>query len=140
MNILNKNFIKLCFILLLLVCINPAIAIYWESVTTPLNKTAYLDTDSITEYSRYYFYNIKVFNEYINDFSVITIQSAKTNPFSARIKTYSVGEYEKLKGDYNNITANITQNLEPVTYESQVNSCYKRVKEIKSKEKIDISF
>lgn len=127
-------------LLYLVFIVNASFAIDWKEITTPLGKTAYLDADSITEYENYYFYNIKIFNEYINDYSIITIQSSKNRPFSARINAYKLDEYDSLQGDYKNITAKMTKNLEPVTFESTVNSCYKKVKEILTKNNTTISF
>ncbi len=115
-------------------------AINWETVNSPTGRTAYLDSDSIIKHKLYYFYNIKVFNDAINDFSVITIQSSKTKPFSARINFYTPDEYERLEGDYLNITKNMTKNLEPVTYKSVVNSCYRRVKELTSADGLQVGF
>ncbi len=126
------------FLFLIIQC--SAYAINWETITTPAGKTAYLDKDSILQYKSYYFYNIKVFNDSINDFSVVTIQSSMSKPFSARINFYTPDEYERLQGDYLNITKNITKSLEPVTYKSTVNSCYKRVKEITSGNALQIGF
>ena len=129
----------LLILLLILSCI-PVKAIDWEEVITPLGKTAYVDKDSITEYNNYYFYNIKVYNDSIRDYSVITIQSGKNKPFSARINSYKTDEYESLNGDYDNITSNFTKDMEPVTSYSVVNSCYKRVKQIKNLANSPISF
>ena len=132
---------KINFIFLALFIIQScAFAVDWVTVSTPLGKTAYLDKDSITEFDNYYFYNIKVINEVTGKDSVITVQSGRSKPFSARIKAYNPDEYEKLQGDYSNITMNITKNLEPVTSFSIVNSCYKKVKEIMDLDKIQISF
>ena len=34
------------------------------------------------------------------------------------------GEYNEKNGDYENITNNMTSSLEPVTYQSTINTCY----------------
>lgn len=107
-------------------------AIDWVEVVTPKNRIAYLDIDSITEYKNYYFYNIKFQNPNESKYTILTMQSAKSSPMSARIKAYTEEEYKSLNGDYENITKEVRQALETVTYESVVNTCYKKVKEIKA--------
>ncbi len=119
--------ILLGFILLFLIQ-NLASAIDWIRIETPLNRIAYVDADSIIEYENYYFYNIKFQNPNNPNYIIMTMQSSKASPLSARLKTYSENEYNSLSGDYGNITSNIAKNLEPVTYVSVVNSCYKYVK------------
>jgi len=115
---------------------NSAYAIDWQSLNSPSGKTIYLDKDSIKEYKGYYFYNIKYKNSTNNNYTVVTIQSAIKHPFSARIKFYPLLEYENLKGDYGNITLNMTKDLEAVTYNSVVNTCYLEVKRmVESKKK-----
>lgn len=110
---------------------NLSFAIQWLNVETPLGRKAYIDLDSITEYKSYYFYNIKFKNKENGDFVIMTMQSSKHSPMSARVKAYTEEEYKLLDGDYNNITNNIKTELEPVTYQSVVNTCYKKVKHIK---------
>lgn len=123
---------KFIFVLILTCLIFPlkASAIKWDTLYSPAGSTVYLDVDSITEFDNYYFYNIKFQKYNSKDFMVLTIQSAIAHPFSARLKLYTEAEYESLKGDYENITAHMTKKLEPVTYQSSVNTCYKRVKSI----------
>ena len=58
------------------------------------------------------------------------MQAQKSTPFCARIKKYNLSEYGKLKGDYANITKEMTQSLEPITYESRAYAAYKAVKKI----------
>lgn len=114
----------------LLFLFSPVFAITWEKLETPSGGCVYLDTDSITQYDGYYFYNIKFRYSSKKNYTVTTIQSSHTRPFSAKIKNYDEAQYNKLKGDYENITQNETQNLEPVTFQSTVHTCYKRVKNI----------
>ena len=106
-------------------------AINWVDLTTPLGKSVALDKDSIVESDGNYFYNIKYKNANNANYTVVTIQSGTVHPFSARIKFYSLNDYENLKGDYDNITLNKTKKLEAVTYDSVVNTCYREVKKIK---------
>ena len=121
---------KICCILFLLLFIqNISLAINWKSVTTPKGRIAYVDLDSIIEFNNYYFYNIKFQNPNQTNYTILTIQSAKSHPLSSRLKAYSEEEYKALDGDYNNITKNMTTSLEPVTFESVVNTCYKVVKD-----------
>lgn len=107
-----------------------AYAIEWSEVVTPKNKKVYLDLDSINELNDYYFYNIKV-QSGLNEYKILTIQSCKNSLISAKIATYSLAEYENLKGNYANIFKNKTNKLEPVTYDSIVSACQKKVKFIK---------
>lgn len=116
--------------LLMLLLTAPVWAIDWVSTVSPNGRVAYIDVDSIKEYKSYYFYNIKFANKTPDDIVVITMQSGVKRPFSARIKAYSPSEYDSLMGNYNNTTLNYTENLEPVTYDSLVYACYKKVKEI----------
>ena len=118
--------------LLLLLAQSSSYAINWVQVTTPLNRVAYLDSDSITEYKSYYFYNIKFQNPNESNYTILTMQSSKSSPLSARLRAYTEEEYKALNGDYQNITNNLKTTLEPVTFESVVNTCYKQVKLIKS--------
>lgn len=104
------------------------LAIDWVELRAPSGRQVFLDKDSIKSQEHYYFYNIKYNNRYTNKPIVVTMQSAISSPFSARLRTYGVEEYNSLEGDYENITKNLTHNLEPVTYESIVNTCYKKVK------------
>ena len=111
--------------------INLVFAINWIDLTTPLGKSVALDKDSIVELDGNYFYNIKYKNANNAYYTVVTIQSGMVHPFSARIKFYSLNDYENLKGDYDNITLNKTKKLEAVTYDSVVNTCYREVKRLK---------
>ncbi len=120
---------KLLILLLALSFLNPTYAITWLELKTPHGRQVFLDKDSLKEFSGYYFYNIKFKDSHGYDL-VVTMQSGKLTPFSARIKSYKPSQYESLNGDYENITANMTKNLEPVTYESTVNTCYKQVRNI----------
>lgn len=125
----------LLFLMVMVFSFNGAFAIDWMELKNPYGRKVSLDKDSVIEYKGYYFYNILVPGE--KDI-VATMQSAKLNPFSAKIKTYSLEEYTALGGDYQNITNNLTQNLEPVTFESTVNTCYKEVvKLLKSKPQLE---
>jgi len=107
-------------------------AIQWEKRTSTFGRVVYLDIDSIKETSDYFFYNIKFRYENNENYIILTMQSKKTNPFSARIKAYTENEYNSLEGDYDNITANQTDKMEPVTFDSIVYACYRRVKQIKT--------
>ena len=119
---------KILFALsLFFICQNFSFAIDWYQVQTPLNRVAYVDLDSITQFKNYYFYNIKFQNPGNSEFIILTMQSSKFSPLSARIRTYKEDEYKALEGDYKNITSIVKSSLEPVTYESVVNSCYKAV-------------
>ena len=109
-----------------------AYAVEWVNLTTPLGKSVALDKDSIVKKDGYYFYNIKYKNAHNSLYTVATIQSGILHPFSARIKFYPLEEYEKLNGDYENITLNKTKNLEAVTYDSVVGTCYREVKKLKA--------
>lgn len=121
-----KKLLLISFLLLL----SPVFAITWEKLTTPMGAVVYLDTDSITQNDGYYFYNIKFKTSGRKNYTVMTIQSSHSRPFSARIQSYSEAQYDELKGDYENITKNETAQLEPVTYQSTVHTCYKRVRNI----------
>ena len=109
-----------------------AYAVEWVNLTTPLGKSVALDKDSIVKKDGYYFYNIKYKNAHNSLYTVATIQSGILHQFSARIKFYPLEEYEKLNGDYENITLNKTKNLEAVTYNSVVGTCYREVKKLKA--------
>ena len=117
----------LSILFLFFICQNFSLAIDWYQVQTPLNRVAYVDLDSITQFKNYYFYNIKFQNPGNSEFIILTMQSSKFSPLSARIRTYNEEEYKSLNGDYKNITSIVKSSLEPVTYESVVNSCYKVV-------------
>lgn len=116
-------------LILFMLLLSPVWAIEWVSTVSNNGRVAYVDIDSIQEYDGYYFYNIKFANNSADDIVIITMQSGIKTPFSARIKAYTPNEYESLMGNYKNITSNYTQNLEPVTYDSLVYACYKKVKE-----------
>lgn len=126
-------------LVLLIFTMHPAQAINWVNVEAKNGSRAQLDVDSIIEYNRCYFYNIKVFNEYTKEYVVITIQSRKRTPLSARVKYYKTSEYENLKGDYDHITDNYTIKTEPVEYGSIVYACYNEVKSIMASRQIQIS-
>lgn len=118
----------------------PVMAIDWIGLQCPTGRQVFLDKDSIKEEDNCYFYNIKFKDMHGYDI-VVTMQSAKHNPFSARLKVYKISEYEALSGDYENITKNKTTKLEPVTYTSTVYTCYKKVKELKQIQNIpEITF
>ncbi len=121
----------LFFIVLFVFGLCPCYAIQWTKLETPRGKVVYLDTDSISENSDYYFYNIK-FPISKTESQVVTIQSKKNASLSARIKVYDEIEYNKLNGDYENIQKNITSKLEPAVYGSMVNVCHRQVKQIKN--------
>ena len=130
-----KRFLFAVFFLFL--CQNSSFAINWVQVVTPLNRVAYIDSDSIVEYKSYYFYNIKFQNPNEEKYTILTIQSSKTSPLSARLRAYSEQEYNALNGDYSNITNNMKSSLESVTYQSVVNTCYNAVKRIKTAEVVN---
>ncbi len=102
-------------------------AIDWQPVYLNGNICTYIDSDSIQKTDKYYFYNIK-FNTQEGDTLVITLQSSLASPFSARVKIYTLGDYENLNGDYEHIKDNQKENLEAVTYGSIVSAAYKYVK------------
>ena len=116
-----KNFLLILFFVLIFAC--PCQAINWIELKSPSGNSVYLDKDSIKEHEGNYFYNIK-FKTEASEILVITIQTASTHPFSARIRYYSLNEYNEKNGDYENITNNMTSSLEPVTYQSTINTCY----------------
>ena len=64
---------------------NISFGIDWVQVVTPLNRVAYVDSDSITEFKNFYFYNIKFQNPNESFYTILTIQSSKSSPLSARI-------------------------------------------------------
>ncbi len=106
-------------------------AVDWVNLVSPNGRVVALDKDSIIEDGGYYFYNIKFVNHNSLNPIIVTMQSGVKHPFSARIKTYTEQEYASLNGDYTNITLNKTSKLEPVTYDSLVNTCHKAVRDIK---------
>ncbi len=114
-------------------------AITWQEVQTLSKTVAFIDVDSIKEHNNYYFFNIQVKNTSTNENVVITLQSAKNSAFAARIKAYTVAEYNSLQGDYENITNNMTENLEPTTYYSTAYACSKWVKYQKMRENTKIT-
>ena len=121
---------KIFFLLTaLLLFLNPVFAINWLDITTSNNKYLLLDTDSIKEFQSYYFYNIKT-KKNNGEEVIITMQFQKKHPFGARIKFYTNQVYEQLNGDYENITKNMTDRLEPVSFESRAFASYKKVNEI----------
>lgn len=119
----------LLILLLFLMSQNVSNAINWVRVETPMGRVAYVDSDSITPYKHYYFYNIMFQNPGNPEFVIMTMQSSKSSPLSARVKAYTEAEYKALNGDYSNITNIVKPNLEPVTYQSVTNTCYKFVKD-----------
>ena len=128
-------------LLLLILFLNLQVfAIDWQTVNAPNGKSAELDVDSIRKYKNYYFFNIKVNNPHTNKDVVITIQSRKLGGLSERIKYYKPDEYEKLGGDYDNITANITTRLKYVEYGSVVGACFEKVKLISTKDQLQVQF
>ncbi len=123
-----KKSIFLFFLLSFVYC--KAFAVNWIDLTTPLGRSVAIDKDSIVESDNYYFYNIKYKNSHNTYYTVVTVQSGVIHPFSARIRFYSLDEYISLNGDYDNIALNKTKNLEAVTYNSVVGTCYREVKNI----------
>lgn len=128
-------------LILILCCffLSNAFAIDWQDISKN-DKKLYLDKDSIVEYNNYYFYNILTTQKNGEEI-IITMQFQKNHPFGARVKYYKIAEYNKLNGDYENITKNITNRLEPVAFDSRAYISYKKVKEIKNdKNKLQIVF
>lgn len=113
-------------------------AITWKELKTSTGAIFSIDIDSIKDDGEYYYYNLQIPALKNKDFEIVTIQSAKKTPFSARIAFYSLSNYQNLQGDYQNITKNKTENLEAVTYESRVYSAYKFVKKYFQKTNIQI--
>lgn len=118
------------FLILALFLSNFALAIDWIDVKSVSNSVISLDKDSIQELQGYYFYNIKVKNT--KDDIIVTMQCKISHPFCARIKHYKPAYYESLGGNYSNISNEMTEKLEPVTYESRAYASYKKVKQISS--------
>jgi len=129
----------LFLLVLLIFTINQAQAIEWLRVEAKNGGIAQIDLDSIKEYKNCYFYNIKVYNSYTKDYVIITMQSRIKTPLSARIKYYKPDEYEQLNGDYENITLNYTNKIEPVEYGSIAYACYSKIKSIMASKQIQIS-
>lgn len=123
------------FLILFMLLMTPVYAIDWVDVVSVNGRHALVDKDSIKEHKGYYFYNIKFANKSPDDVVVITMQTSMKRAFSARIKAYTPSEYDSLNGDYNNTLLNYTENLEPVTYDSLVYACYKKVKELQQLQK-----
>ena len=128
------------FLILAFLFINSAQAIEWTELKSAKNQTIMLDKDSITTKKNYYFFNLKMFTNGLDDI-VVTMQCATTHPFCARIKHYKNSQYESLNGNYQNITQDSTTKLEPITYTSKAYAAYKAVSQIeKSKIKPEITF
>ncbi|MBR5304077.1 MAG: hypothetical protein IKU37_04550 [Candidatus Gastranaerophilales bacterium] len=130
-----KKALLICMLLLVHNCF----AIDWINVTSQKGETFVLDKDSITEKNNYYFYNIRLYSNNADDI-VVTMQSQKKHPFCTRIKYYKLSEYESLNGDYANITNNMTDKLEPVAFTSIAYAAYKKVKNIKLSDVVQITF
>ena len=126
------------FLILALMLINCANAIEWINLQSSKGNTIALDKQSIKEYQGYYFYNVKMHTNGLDDV-VVTMQCRVSHPFCARIKHYKLSQYSELNGDYKNISNEMTQKLEPITYESRAYAAYKKVKEI-TKVKPKITF
>lgn len=133
------RFMKNILLLICLIFFSPsAFAIDWQDVYHNDKKVAYVDVDSIKEYDRYYFYNIKTINVYTNKIIVITMQSKKNGGAAARINFYTTDEYDSLNGDYENITSKMTKKFEPVQFGSIAFSCYTKVRETLTKKQIQV--
>ncbi len=135
-----RNKIKLMknLLIIFLLLMSCAHAINWQEVYQSDKKVAYVDTDSVTEFGRYYFYNIKTLNTYTNKLVIITMQSKKSGGAAARINFYEPDEYESLNGDYSNITSKMTNKFEAVQFGSIAFSCFLKAKEILTKNNIQI--
>ena len=116
--------------MMLFLSINSVFAIDWVDLKSKSGNTVSLDIDSIVEFQGYYFYNVKMYTNGLDD-AIVTMQCRTTHPFCARLKTYKSSQYQELKGDYSNITNLMTQKLEPVTFESRAYAVYKKVCELK---------
>ena len=117
------------FLALILMLFNFACAIEWVNLQSAKGKTIALDKDSIKEYQGYYFYNVKMYTNGLDDI-VITMQCRISHPFCARIKHCKSSEYDEMDGNYTRITDEPSKNLEPITYESRAYAAYKKVKEL----------
>lgn len=137
-----KTLLKKILLLFFVSALNiSAYGIEWVKVTAPSGRVGYVDSDSIIETDRYYFYNVKMNSENGKDEVVVTIQSGIRTPFSAKLNFYTIENYEALKGDYENIKAKETRNLQPVTYFSFMYAIYSKVKEIQTlKSRTNITF
>lgn len=131
---------KIFLVTVLFLFINPVFAIEWINLKSASGNMFALDVDSITELNGYYFYNLKVYTNGLDDI-VVTMQSKISSSFSTRIEHYKLSQYEKLEGNYKNISKNMTDRLEPAPYESSAYAAHKKVKEIMStKNKPQITF
>lgn len=131
---------KIFLVTVLFLFINPVFAIEWLNLKSASGNMFALDVDSITELNGYYFYNLKVYTNGLDDI-VVTMQSKISSSFSTRIEHYKLSQYEKLEGNYKNISKNMTDRLEPAPYESSAYAAHKKVKEIMStKNKPQITF
>ena len=131
---------KIFLVTVLFLFINPVFAIEWLNLKSASGNMFALDVDSITELNGYYFYNLKVYTNGLDDI-VVTMQSKIRSSFSTRIEHYKLSQYEKLEGNYKNISKNMTDRLEPVPYQSSAYAAHKKVKEIMStKNKPQITF
>lgn len=131
---------KIFLVTVLFLFINPVFAIEWLNLKSASGNMFALDVDSITELNGYYFYNLKVYTNGLDDI-VVTMQSKISSSFSTRIEHYKLSQYEKLEGNYKNISKNMTDRLEPVPYQSSAYAAHKKVKEIMSvKNKPQITF
>ena len=124
---------------LLITFISSAQAIEWLNLKSAIGGMFALDVDSITEKNGYYFYNLKIYTNGLDDI-VVTMQSKINTPFCTRIEHYKLNQYESLAGNYKNIARNMTDRLEPVPYESSAYAAYKKVKEIIGHKKPQIEF
>ena len=133
---MKKN---LLFFISSLFLFNSAFGIEWVSIKGKNGHEAALDIESITEKNNYYFYNLKVYTNGLDDI-VVTMQSKKNSAICSRINYYKLAEYTKLKGDYENITNKMSNQLEPVDYASVAYAAYKKVKQINGADRPDIQF
>lgn len=121
---------KILYLLILPILLNnSSFAIDWIDVKNEKGISIAVDKDSINEIDNYYFYNTR-FQLKSGQDVVVTMQSQKNTPLCTRIKQYSLPEYEKLSGDYENITNGRTKDLEYVTFESRAYLAHKKVKEL----------
>jgi len=128
----------LAILITLLIC--PVFAINWENLKSETGKMFALDVDSIKQEGNYYFYNLKVYTNGTDDI-VMTMQCQINHPFCARINKYNLSHYEKLNGNYDNISKNMTNQLKPVPYNSGAFLTHKKVHEIiHQNDKLQITF
>ena len=118
--------------LLVFLVTNPIFAIDWLNLKSESGSMFALDLDSVKEFNGYYFYNLKVYTIGQEDL-VVTMQSSINSAFSKRIEFYKLSQYETLNGNYENITKKMTDQLEPVSFESSAYMAHKKVKEILGK-------